>query len=87
MTDSFRCALICASSIVRATELTRIAIVNDDKCKPKNCRQECKKSCPVVRMGKLCIEADASYKVCALLPCFAWIQVETRLELRVFDRM
>ena len=35
---------------------TRIAIVNQDKCKPKKCRQECKKSCPVVRMGKLCIE-------------------------------
>ncbi|KAI0593711.1 hypothetical protein F4775DRAFT_488179 [Biscogniauxia sp. FL1348] len=30
-----------------ATKLTRIAIVNDDKCKPKKCRQECKKSCPV----------------------------------------
>lgn len=36
--------------------MTRIAIVNSDKCKPKRCRQECKKSCPVVRMGKLCIE-------------------------------
>ena len=31
--------------------LTRIAIVNSDRCKPKRCRQECKKSCPVVRMG------------------------------------
>ena len=31
---------------------TRIAIVSSDKCKPKKCRQECKKSCPVVRMGK-----------------------------------
>ena len=31
--------------------LTRIAIVSTDKCKPKKCRQECKKSCPVVRMG------------------------------------
>lgn len=31
--------------------LTRIAIVSDDKCKPKKCRQECKRSCPVVRMG------------------------------------
>lgn len=31
--------------------LTRIAIVNADKCKPSKCRQECKKSCPVVRMG------------------------------------
>lgn len=35
-----------------ADKLTRIAIVNHDKCKPKKCRQECKKSCPVVRMGK-----------------------------------
>ena len=32
-------------------KLTRIAIVSSDKCKPKRCRQECKKSCPVVRMG------------------------------------
>jgi ATP-binding cassette subfamily E protein 1 len=31
--------------------LTRIAIVNEDKCKPKKCRQECKKFCPVVRQG------------------------------------
>jgi len=37
-------------------KLTRIAIVNKDKCKPKKCRQECKKGCPVVRMGKECIE-------------------------------
>ena len=36
-----------------ADKLTRIAIVNSDKCKPKKCRQECKKSCPVVRMGTL----------------------------------
>ena len=34
------------------SKLTRIAIVSSDKCKPKRCRQECKKSCPVVRMGK-----------------------------------
>ncbi|KAM7268661.1 hypothetical protein ACFE04_010827 [Oxalis oulophora] len=34
----------------------RIAIVNADRCKPNKCRQECKKSCPVVKMGKLCIE-------------------------------
>lgn len=35
-----------------AEKLTRIAIVNNDRCKPKKCRQECKKSCPVVRMGE-----------------------------------
>jgi ATP-binding cassette subfamily E protein 1 len=44
-------------------ELTRIAIVSADKCKPKKCRQECKKSCPVVRMGKLCIEVASSSKI------------------------
>lgn len=43
--------------------LTRIAIVNSDKCKPKKCRQECKKSCPVVRTGKLCIEVAPESKI------------------------
>lgn len=32
--------------------LTRIAIVSADRCKPKKCRQECKKSCPVVKVGE-----------------------------------
>ena len=32
----------------REDTLTRIAIVNPDKCNPKKCRQECKKKCPVV---------------------------------------
>lgn len=44
-------------------KLTRIAIVNKDRCKPKKCRQECKKSCPVVRMGKLCIEVNPKSKI------------------------
>jgi len=52
---------------LRATEetdkQTRIAIVNHDKCKPKRCRQECKKSCPVVRMGKLCIVVSPNDKI------------------------
>lgn len=44
--------------------MQRIAIVAPDRCKPKKCRQECKRSCPVVRMdthgttGKLCIEVS-----------------------------
>jgi len=46
-----------------ADKLTRIAIVSSDKCKPKKCRQECKKSCPVVRMGKLCIEVTPKDKI------------------------
>jgi ferredoxin len=52
----------------RAEKLTRIAIVSEDKCKPKKCRQECKKSCPVVRMGKLCIEVDPTSKVRCAAP-------------------
>lgn len=44
-------------------KLTRIAIVSSDKCKPKKCRQECKKSCPVVRMGKMCIEVSPDSKI------------------------
>jgi len=43
--------------------LTRIAIVNPEKCKPKKCRQECKKSCPVNKMGKLCIEVTPKSKL------------------------
>jgi len=42
---------------------TRIAIVSEDKCKPKRCRQECKRFCPVVRMGKLCIEVTGQSKI------------------------
>lgn len=44
-------------------KLTRIAIVSADKCKPKKCRQECRKACPVVRTGKLCIEVTPDSKI------------------------
>lgn len=44
----------------------RIAIVNSDRCKPKKCKQECKKFCPVVRTGKLCVEVGKDSKL-------AWI--------------
>ena len=40
--------------------LTRIAIVSSDRCKPKKCRQECKKSCPVVKIGTLCMSIPES---------------------------
>ncbi|KAF7999687.1 hypothetical protein HF325_005536 [Metschnikowia pulcherrima] len=42
---------------------TRIAIVSTDKCKPKKCKQECRKSCPVVKTGKLCIEVTPASKI------------------------
>lgn len=41
---------------------TRIAIVNENKCQPQKCSQECKKNCPVVRMGKLCIQVTKQSK-------------------------
>lgn len=34
-----------------ADRMDRIAIVSADRCRPKKCRQECKKSCPVVKVG------------------------------------
>lgn len=41
----------------------RIAIVNADKCRPKRCKLECKKSCPVNKGGKLCIEVTVDEKI------------------------
>ena len=46
-----------------ADRLDRIAIVSVDRCRPKKCKQECKKSCPVVKIGKMCIEVGASSKI------------------------
>jgi ATP-binding cassette, sub-family E, member 1 len=44
-------------------KMTRIAIVSAEKCRPKKCNQECKKSCPVVKLGKLCIEVGPKSKI------------------------
>ncbi|KAI1784548.1 RNAse L inhibitor-type ATP binding cassette protein [Ganoderma leucocontextum] len=49
-----------------ADKITRIAIVDSNRCKPKRCAQECKKSCPVVKMGKLCIEVKPTDKIAFL---------------------
>eukprot|EP01036_Dinobryon_divergens_P032340 gene32340-41903_t len=46
-----------------ADKLTRVALVKEDKCKPKKCRQECKRSCPVVKLGKMCIEVSPNSKL------------------------
>jgi len=37
---------------------TRIAIVDQDKCKPNKCKSECKKFCPVNSIGKHCVEIE-----------------------------
>ena len=41
----------------------RIAVVSADRCKPKKCRQECRRSCPVVKTGKMCIEVTPASKI------------------------
>lgn len=38
------------------TNKIRLGIIDHDRCKPKKCQKECKKICPVVRQGKMCIE-------------------------------
>lgn len=40
------------------SQLTRIAIVNADRCKPKKCQLECQKCCPLNLQGKFCIEVN-----------------------------
>jgi ATP-binding cassette, sub-family E, member 1 len=44
----------------------RIAIINPDKCKPKKCKQECAKTCPLNRQGKMCIDVKPSSQICFL---------------------
>jgi ATP-binding cassette subfamily E protein 1 len=47
-----------------AEDKLRIAIINPDKCKPKKCKQECKKMCPVNKTGKVCIEVLPTSVIC-----------------------
>lgn len=40
------------------TSLKRLAVINGDLCRPKECALECKRACPVNRIGKQCITVD-----------------------------
>ena len=40
--------------------------MNEDRCKPKKCKLECKRSCPIVLMGKMCIEVGPTSKVASI---------------------
>ena len=42
---------------------TRIAIINDKKCKPKKCGLECKRQCPINKTGKVCVIAEKTMKL------------------------
>ena len=44
-------------------EKLRIAIINEDKCKPKKCSLECSKTCPINKGGKLCVEVTHKDKI------------------------
>lgn len=48
--------------------MSRLAIVDNEKCRPGKCRQECHRSCPVVMMGRQCItvseKAEISESLC-----------------------
>eukprot|EP01029_Cantina_marsupialis_P002638 TRINITY_DN124_c0_g1_i2.p1 TRINITY_DN124_c0_g1~~TRINITY_DN124_c0_g1_i2.p1 ORF type:complete len:378 (+),score=133.38 TRINITY_DN124_c0_g1_i2:31-1164(+) len=41
-----------------SSDTVRIVIVDPEKCKPKKCNHQCKRSCPVVKMGKQCITVN-----------------------------
>ncbi len=45
------------------TSKHRLAIIDNSRCKPKKCQQECKAACPVVRVGKLCIDIEEVAKI------------------------
>lgn len=49
---------------MQSDEKLRIAIINPDKCKPKKCRQECAKTCPLNKMGKICIDVKPTSTIC-----------------------
>ena len=50
--------------MVESNDKLRIAIINPDKCKPKKCGLECKKTCPVNKADKLCIEVQKTSTIC-----------------------
>eukprot|EP00917_Polyrhabdina_sp_WS-2016_P006627 GHVP01014761.1.p1 GENE.GHVP01014761.1~~GHVP01014761.1.p1 ORF type:complete len:609 (+),score=101.34 GHVP01014761.1:1149-2975(+) len=42
---------------------TRIAIVDQKKCKPNKCNLECQRVCPVNKVGKMCIDVFKTSKI------------------------
>ncbi|KAK6090900.1 hypothetical protein P3W45_000145 [Vairimorpha bombi] len=50
-----------------SNKVTRLAIVNYELCKPKECNFECKKACPVNKTGKECITIDTKSHISEFL--------------------
>lgn len=53
------------NQIERETAL-KIAVINPDKCKPKKCKQECRKICPVNQVGRMCIDVLPTSNICII---------------------
>ena len=51
----------------KETSKNRIAVVNVDRCHPSKCAHQCKTKCPVVRMGKRCVEIGKKSKISEVL--------------------
>ncbi|CAD26068.1 similarity to HYPOTHETICAL ABC TRANSPORTER Y719_METJA [Encephalitozoon cuniculi GB-M1] len=49
------------------TNLTRLAIVNFELCKPSQCASECRKACPVNKTGKECIRIEKKCMISEVL--------------------
>ena len=43
-----------------------IVIVDPNLCKPDKCKQECKRTCPVNKAGKLCLEVLPTSNICLI---------------------
>ena len=50
--------------MVESNEKLRIAIINPDKCKPRKCKLECSRNCPLNKTGKICIDVKPSSTIC-----------------------
>ncbi|TKR89250.1 hypothetical protein L596_013385 [Steinernema carpocapsae] len=48
---------------IERNRMTRITIINKDKCKPKNCG---KKASSVVRQGKQCITVEMTFRMSSI---------------------
>ena len=49
-----------ASKIINKSKHYRVIIVNEDLCKPKKCKLECRRNCPENRKGRKCVDVKSS---------------------------
>lgn len=46
----------------KTDQMTRIAVIIPDRCRPKKCGLQCKITCPVNKMGRKCVEVESKSK-------------------------